>query len=78
MSTATDVCGADSFGSDITFKIYGRSGVRCEEFSYFHGEKEVLFRAGSKFEIMEMYQSQTANDIAGQGKWTVIMREILE
>lgn len=78
MSTATDVSGADSFGSDITFKIYGRSGVRCEEFSYFHGEKEVLFRAGSKFEIMEMYQSQTPNDIAGQGKWTVIMREILE
>ncbi|MCX6222473.1 MAG: ADP-ribosyltransferase domain-containing protein [Bacteroidia bacterium] len=78
MSTATDAKGADSFGHQITMKIYGRSGVRVEEFSEFSGEREVLFRPGSKFEILEMYQSQSDNDIASSGNWVVILKEILE
>jgi hypothetical protein len=78
MSTATEVSRADSFEKAITFKIYGRSGVRVDDFSHFKGEKEVLFRPGTKFEIIDVYKAKGDNDIANDGQWTVIMREILE
>lgn len=77
MSTSTSIDVADGFGRDITFKVYGRSGTYGDEYSVYSGEKEVLFRAGSKFEILEMYQEKGDNGIANRGCWTVVLKEIL-
>jgi len=77
MSTSTSPSVADGFGRGITFKIYGRSGV-YGEFSYYKNEKEVLYRPGSKFEVLELIENTGSNGIAEKGCVTVILREILE
>lgn len=78
ISTSLLVRVADSFSRDITMKIYGRSGVYSREFSAYSGELEVLYRPGSRFEVLEVYQETTNNGIANNGRWTVVLKEILK
>lgn len=78
MSTSITPNVADNFGTGITFKIYGRSGIYAREFSAYSTELEVLYRPGSRFEVMEVYQETSANGIAHQGKWAVVLKEILD
>lgn len=78
MSTSISANVADGFGSGITFKIYGRSGIYGREFSAYSSEIEVLYRPGSRFEVVEVYQETEHNGIARKGSWTVILREILK
>lgn len=87
-STTTRISVADSFSgaypqSDgtysphIIFKIYGRSGVNVKPISYFSGEDEILFRAGTKYKILDVHKVTANFDIGRKGGWTVIMEEIL-
>lgn len=78
MSTSTSIHTADGFGTGITFKIYARSGVYGDDFSVFRGEKEVLMRAGTRFNVVDVYKSTSNNDIANKGNWVVILEEMLE
>ena len=78
MSTSITPNVADNFGNGITFKIYGRSGIYAREFSAYSSELEVLYRPGSRFEVLEVYQETTGNGIANMDKWTVILKEILK
>lgn len=76
-STSTASNKADNFGTGVTFKIYGRSGVYGDDFTHYTREKEVLYRAGTKFKVLEIYKSNTPG-IAERNNITVILEEILE
>lgn len=78
MSTSTDIKQAHNFGTDMVFKIYGKSGVYGNDFSYYNHEKEVLYRAGSRFEVLAFYTADSNDDITYPGKKVVVLREILE
>ena len=78
MSTSITPKVADNFSTGITFKIFGRSGVYGREYSNYSGELEVLYRPGSKFQVVEVYQETGYNGIAHNGKWTVVLKEVLE
>ncbi len=87
-STTTRITVADSFASayaksdgtyspHIIFKIYGRSGVNVKPISYFSSEDEILFRAGTKYKIIDVHKVTEGFDIGRKGGWTVIMEEVL-
>lgn len=78
MSTSTSIHTADGFGTGITFKIYGRSGIYGDDYSVYRGEKEVLMRAGTRFKVIDAYKAGSNNDIARNGNWVVILEEVLE
>lgn len=78
MSTSITPNVADNFSSGITFKVYGKSGVYGREFSAFSSELEVLYRPGSRFEVVDVYQETQNNGIARNGSWTVIIKELLK
>jgi hypothetical protein len=78
MSTSITPRVADNFSSGITFKVYGKSGVYGREFSAFSNELEVLYRPGSRFEVVDVYQETQGNGIARSGSWTVIIKELLK
>lgn len=76
MSTSRRISVADSFGSDITFLVHGKTGVDVNPISCFAGEDEYVFRAGSKFRVLKMYRA-TKPDIARKGAWACELEEIL-
>lgn len=78
MSTSITPNVADNFSRGITFKIYGKSGIYGREFSAYSSELEVLYRPGSRFEVVDVYQETQNNGIANNGHWTVIIKEILK
>lgn len=75
MSSTTSIDRTTIFGDNLMLVIKSKKGVDVKAISHYASEDEIVFRAGSKFKVIKVYQETTRKYGFGRG-WVVEMEEI--
>lgn len=75
MSSTTNIDRTTIFGDNLMLVIKSKKGVDVKAISHYPGEDEVVFRAGSKFKVLNVYQETTRKYGFGKG-WVVELEEM--
>ena len=75
MSSTTSIDRTTIFGDNLMLVIKSKKGVDVKAISHYASEDEIVFRAGSKFKVLKVYQETTRKYGFGRG-WVVAMEEI--
>ena len=75
MSSTTSIDRTTIFGENLMLVIKSKKGVDVKAISHYASEDEIVFRAGSKFKVLKVYQETTRKYGFGRG-WVVEMEEI--
>ena len=75
MSSTTSIDRTTIFGDNLMLVIKSKKGVDVKAISHYSSEDEIVFRAGSKFKVLKVYQETTRKYGFGRG-WVVEMEEI--
>ena len=75
MSSTTSIDRTSIFGDNLMLVIKSKNGVDVKAISHYASEDEIVFRAGSKFKVLKVYQETTRKYGFGRG-WVVEMEEI--
>lgn len=75
MSSTTSIDRTSIFGDNLMLVIKSKKGVDVKAISHYASEDEIVFRAGSKFKVLKVYQETTRKYGFGRG-WVVEMEEI--
>ncbi len=75
MSSTTAIDRTTIFGDNLMLVIKSKKGVDVKAISHYPSEDEIVFRAGSKFKVIKVYQETTKKYGFGRG-WVVEMEEI--
>lgn len=75
MSSTTSIDRTTIFGDNLMLVIKSKKGVDVKAISHYVSEDEIVFRAGSKFKVLKVYQETTRKYGFGRG-WVVEMEEI--
>ena len=75
MSSTTSIDRTSIFGDNLMLVIKSKKGVDVKAISHYASEDEIVFRAGSKFKVLKVYQETTRKYSFGRG-WVVEMEEI--
>lgn len=75
MSSTTSIDRTTIFGDNLMLVIKSKKGVDVKAISHYASEDEIVFRAGSKFKVLKVYQETTRKYGFGRG-WVVEMEEI--
>ena len=75
MSTTTSIENTAIFGDNLMLVIKSKKGVDVKAISHYPNEDEVVFRAGSRFKVLKVYQETERKFGFGRG-WVVELEEI--
>ena len=75
MSSTTSIDRTSIFGDNLMLVIKSKKGADVKAISHYASEDEIVFRAGSKFKVLKVYQETTSKYGFGRG-WVVEMEEI--
>lgn len=75
MSYSTNIDRTSIFGDNLMLVIKSKKGVDVKAISHYPGEDEVVFRAGSKFKVLKVYQEAERKFGFGKG-WVVELEEM--
>ena len=75
MSSTTNINKTTIFGDNFMYVIKSKHGADIKPISHYSSEDEIVFRAGAKFRIINVYQETTQKYGFGRG-WVVEMEEI--
>lgn len=75
MSSSTNIDRTSIFGDNLMLVIKSKKGVDVKAISHYPGEDEVVFRAGSKFKVLKVYQETERKFGFGKG-WVVELEEM--
>lgn len=75
MSSTTRIDRTAIFGDNLMLVIKSKKGVDVKAISHYASEDEIVFRAGSKFKVLNVYQETTRKYGFGKG-WVVELEEI--
>ena len=75
MSSTTNIDRTTIFGDNLMLVIKSKKGVDVKAISHHPGEDEIVFRAGSKFKVINVYQEASKKYGFGKG-WVVELEEI--
>jgi hypothetical protein len=75
MSSTTNIDRTAIFGDNLMLVIKSKKGVDVKAISHYASEDEIVFRAGSRFKVLNVYQEETRKYGFGKG-WIVELEEI--
>lgn len=75
MSSTTSIENTAIFGDNLMLVIKSKKGVDVKAISHYPNEDEVVFRAGSRFKVLKVYQETERKFGFGRG-WVVELEEI--
>ena len=75
MSSTTSIEKTAIFGDNLMLVIKSKKGVDVKAISHYPNEDEVVFRAGSRFKVLKVYQETERKFGFGRG-WVVELEEI--
>ena len=75
MSSTTDITTTSIFGDNVMLVIKSKKGVDVKAISHYASEDEIVFRAGSNFKVLNVYQETTQKYGFGKG-WVIELEEI--
>ena len=75
MSTTTSIENTAIFGDNLMLVIKSKKGADVKAISHYPNEDEVVFRAGSRFKVIKVYQETERKFGFGRG-WVVELEEI--
>jgi len=75
MSSTTNIDRTAIFGDNLMLVIKSKKGVDVKAISHYASEDEIVFRAGSRFKVLNVYQEETRKYGFGKG-WVVELEEI--
>lgn len=75
MSSTTDIQNTTIFGDNLMLVIKSKKGVDVKAISHYPHEDEIVFRTGSKFKVLNVYEETTRKNGFGKG-WVVELEEI--
>ena len=75
MSSTTRIDRTSIFGDNLMLVIKSKNGADVKAISHYASEDEIVFRAGSRFKVIGVYQEKTRKYGFGKG-WVVEMEEI--
>lgn len=75
MSSTTNIHRTSIFGDNMMLVIKSKKGVDVKAISHYASEDEVVFRAGSKFKVINVYKETTRKYGFGKG-WVVELEEL--
>lgn len=75
MSSTTDITTTSIFGDNVMLVIKSKKGVDVKAISHYASEDEIVFRAGSNFKVLNVYQEATQKYGFGKG-WVIELEEI--
>lgn len=74
ISSSSNIEKTTLFGDNLMLVIKSRKGVDVKAISHYASEDEIVFRAGSKFKVINVYQEATRKYGFGRG-WVVELEE---
>ena len=75
MSSTTSIENTAIFGDNLMLVIKSKKGVDVKAISHYPNEDEVVFRAGSRFKVLKVYQETEHKFGFGKG-WVVELEEL--
>lgn len=75
MSSTTNIDKTTMFGDNLMLVIKSKKGANIKPISYYPSEDEIVFRAGSRFKVLKVYQETTQKYGFGRG-WVVELEEL--
>lgn len=75
MSSTTTIDRTEIFGDNLMLVIKSKHGADVKAISHYASEDEIVFRAGSRFKVLNVYQETTRKYGFGRG-WVVELEEI--
>lgn len=75
MSSTTNIERTTIFGDNVMLVIKSKKGVDVKAISHYASEDEIVFRAGSKFKVLNAYKEATKKYGFGKG-WVIELEEI--
>lgn len=75
LSSSTDITTTSIFGDNLMLVIKSKKGADVKAISHYKSEDEIVFRAGSKFKVLKVYQETTRKYGFGKG-WVVELEEL--
>lgn len=75
MSSTTRIDRTSIFGDNLMLVIKSKKGVDVKAISHYASEDEIVFRAGSQFKVLKVYQESTQKYGFGKG-WVIELEEI--
>lgn len=75
MSSTTNIDRTAIFGDNLMLVIKSKKGVDVKAIFHYASEDEIVFRAGSRFKVLNVYQEETRKYGFGKG-WVVELEEI--
>lgn len=75
MSSTTNIEKTTIFGDNLMLVIKSKKGANIKPISHYPNEDEIVFRAGSKFKVLKVYQETVRKYGFGRG-WVVELEEI--
>ncbi len=75
ISSSTNIDRTTIFGDNLMLVIQSRKGVDVKAISHYASEDEIVFRAGSKFKVVNVYQEATQKYGFGRG-WVIELEEM--
>lgn len=75
MSSTTNISRTSIFGDNVMLVIKSKKGVDVKAISHYASEDEIVFRAGSSFKVLKVYQESERKYGFGKG-WVIEMEEM--
>jgi hypothetical protein len=75
MSSTTNISRTSIFGDNVMLVIKSKKGVDVKAISHYASEDEIVFRAGSNFKVLKVYQESERKYGFGKG-WVIEMEEM--
>lgn len=75
ISSSTDINATKIFGKNCQLVIRGKKGVDVRKITHYPTEDEIVFRAGSKFKVVAVYEEKVRKYGFGEG-WVVELMEL--
>lgn len=75
MSSSTNISRTSIFGDNVMLVIKSKKGVDVKAISHYASEDEIVFRAGSNFKVLKVYQESERKYGFGKG-WVIEMEEM--
>lgn len=75
MSSTTGIESTTMFGDNMMLVIKSKKGVDVKAISHYATEDEIVFRAGSKFKVLNVYKETTRKYGFGKG-WVIELEEL--
>lgn len=75
MSSTTNISRTAIFGDNVMLVIKSKKGVDVKAISHYASEDEIVFRAGSNFKVLKVYQESERKYGFGKG-WVIEMEEM--